>query len=55
MQAMLNKWKKANKDYKKGLEVVDIEVRVVLDKSYRDKSWHTLNKSLVAFFFFIIV
>jgi len=23
--------------------------------SYRDKSWHTLNKFLIAFFFFIIV
>jgi len=26
-----------------------------LDKSYRDKSWHTLNKFSVAFFFFIII
>ena len=29
--------------------------RLVLDKSYRDKSWHTPNKFSVAFFFFIII
>jgi hypothetical protein len=28
---------------------------VVLDKPYRDKSWHTPKKFSVAFFFFIIV
>jgi len=28
---------------------------VVLDKPYRDKSWHTPNKFLVAFSFFIII
>jgi hypothetical protein len=28
---------------------------MVLDKSYCDKSWHTLNKFPVAFFFFIII
>jgi len=30
-------------------------IRVVLDKPYRNKSWHTPNKFLVAFFFLIIV
>ena len=29
-------------------------IRVVLDKSYRDKSWHTPNKFSVAFFFIIV-
>jgi hypothetical protein len=28
---------------------------VVLDKPYRDKSWHTPNKFSVTFFFIIIV
>ena len=29
-------------------------ISVVLDKPYRDKSWHTTNKFFVAFLLFII-
>jgi len=31
-----------------------IAIRISI-ASYRDKSWHTLNKFSVAFFFFIII
>ena len=30
-------------------------ISVVLDKPYRDKSWHTPNKFSVTFFFIIII
>ena len=38
-----------------GITYTVFRISVVLDKPYRDKSWHTPNKFLVTFFFIIIV
>jgi len=37
------------------LYIPSVMSSMVLDKPYRDKSWHTLNKFLATFFLIIIV